>query len=511
MGITSIAQLIFRNRAKELEHYFTQPESLQRTMLQRLVLRAADTLYGTEHSFRNIITPTGIADYDAFRRLVPVNTYEELKEGIDRMRHGEKDILWPGQVKWYAKSSGTTNDKSKFIPVSKEGLQHIHYAGGTDTVVWYLQNNPKSRLFDGRALILGGSHSPNYNVADSLVGDLSAILIENINPLVNLVRVPDKKTALIGDFEKKRELIARQCLNKNVTNISGVPSWMMSVLTRVMELSGKTHLEEVWPNLEVFFHGGIAFTPYRKQYEQLITKPDMHYMETYNASEGFFGVQNDPHDPSMMLMIDYEVFYEFAPMDAIADDGSLMDPNKVVPLWGVEPGKNYAVIISTSCGLWRYLIGDTVIFTSAKPYKFIITGRTKSFINAFGEELIVDNAERGLHYACQQTGAEVREYTAAPVFRSEGVVPHHQWLIEFTREPEDLDAFARILDAKLQELNSDYEAKRFKDINMICLKIVKARCDQFNDWLKAKGKLGGQHKVPRLSNNRKIIEEILSN
>ena len=278
MGITSIARLGFIKRQRELEKHFTEPEALQHRVMGRLVGRAIDTKYGSEHSFASI------KSYEDFRKNIPVNTYEELKGDIDLMRHGEKDVLWPGKVRWYAKSSGTTNDKSKFIPVSAEGLKRIHYAGGTDVVAYYLQNNPKSRLFDGRALILGGSHSPNYNVAGSLVGDLSAILIENINPVVNLVRVPDKKTALISDFEVKREQIARQCLTKNVTNISGVPSWMMSVLSRVMDLSGKKYLQEVWPNLEVFFHGGIAFTPYRKQYEQLITKSDMNYMETYNAS-----------------------------------------------------------------------------------------------------------------------------------------------------------------------------------------------------------------------------------
>ena len=472
-------------------------------MLRHLIERATDTKYGMDHVFSHT------KSYEDFVRNVPVNTYEELKDYIDLMRHGKKDVLWPGAVKWYAKSSGTTNDKSKFIPVSHEGLQRLHYAGGTDVVVWYLQNNPKSRLFDGRALILGGSHMPNYNVEGSLVGDLSAILIENINPLVNLVRVPDKKTALISDFEVKRDRIARQCLTKNVTNISGVPSWMMSVLMRVMELSGKQHLEEVWPNLEVFFHGGIAFTPYRRQYEQLITSPNMKYMETYNASEGFFGIQNDPADSAMMLMLDYDCYYEFAPMEAIDDNGQLTDPSKVVPLEGIEVGRNYAMIISTSCGLWRYMIGDTVKFTSKRPYKFHITGRTKSFINAFGEELIVDNAEKGLQYACAQTGAEVKEYTAAPVFRSEGVIPHHQWVIEFAKEPDSLERFTTLLDRRLQELNSDYEAKRFKDINMVELKIVKARPGLFEDWLRSKGKLGGQHKVPRLANNRKHIEEIL--
>ncbi len=503
MGITSIAKLAFRKRQKELERHFTQPLDLQNDVLKRLVGTATDTKYGREHIF------SATRNYEDFRFNVPVNTYEELKDSIDIMRHGSRDVLWPGTVKWYAKSSGTTNDKSKFIPVSHEGLERIHYAGGTDVVAFYLQNNPKSRLFDGKALILGGSHIPNYNVEGSLVGDLSAILIENINPLVNLVRVPDKKTALISDFEVKRDLIARQCLKKNVTNLSGVPSWMMSVLVRVMELSGKQHLEEVWPNLEVFFHGGIAFTPYRAQYERLITKPGMNYMETYNASEGFFGIQNDPSDASMLLMLDYDVFYEFAPMEAIDDAGNLTDDSLVVPLEGVETGRNYAMIISTSCGLWRYMIGDTVRFTSVKPYKFVITGRTKSFINAFGEELIVDNAEQGLLYACRNTGAEVREYTAAPVFMDSDARCRHQWLVEFSKEPEDLAEFARLLDGRLQQLNSDYEAKRFKNITLQPLELVKARPELFNDWLRSKGKLGGQHKVPRLSNSRKHIEELL--
>lgn len=501
MGITSIAQLAFRKRQRQLEKHFTEPLDLQEQVRRELIHKATDTKFGREHVF------SMTRNYEDFRANIPVNTYEELKDYIDLMRHGSADILWPGTVKWYAKSSGTTNDKSKFIPVSHEGLQHIHYAGGTDVVAFYLQNNPKSRLFDGKALILGGSHMPNYNVEGSLVGDLSAILIENINPLVNLVRVPDKSTALICDFELKRDLIAKYCLDKNVTNLSGVPSWMMSVLVRVMELSGKKHLQEVWPNLEVFFHGGIAFTPYRKQYEQLITKPDMHYMETYNASEGFFGIQNDPADPAMLLMLDYGVYYEFAPMDAIDDNGQLTDAEKVVPLEGVETGRNYAMIISTSCGLWRYLIGDTVKFTSVHPYKFIITGRTKSFINAFGEELIVDNAEKGLLYACQQTGAEVSEYTAAPVFMDENARCRHQWLIEFNKEPQDMAQFASLLDERLQQLNSDYEAKRHS--TMVPLEVIKARKGLFNDWLKAKGKLGGQHKVPRLANTRKHIDELL--
>lgn len=498
MGITSIARFYFHKRQKELERHRKEGVQMQAEVLKSLLDRASDTEYGRDHIFNMT------RSYEEFAHNVPVNTYEELKGDIDRMRHGEKDILWPGVVKWYAKSSGTTNDKSKFIPVSDVGLENIHYQGGNDAVAMYLQNNPKSRLFDGKSLILGGSHSSNYNVDGSLVGDLSAILIENINPIVNLVRVPDKRTALISDFEVKRDKIAEICLHKNVTNISGVPSWMMSVLQRVMELSGKQHLEEVWPNLEVFFHGGIAFTPYRKAYEQLITSPNMHYMETYNASEGFFGLQNDPQDKSMLLMLDYDVFYEFIPMDEFGKENPT-----VVPLEGVKVGVNYAMIISTSCGLWRYLIGDTVRFTSRNPYKFVITGRTKHFINAFGEELIIDNAEKGLQYACKKHGAQVREYTAAPVFRDEHTIPHHQWVIEFSCPPDDVEAFADTLDARLQQLNSDYEAKRYKDINMVRLKIVVAQDGLFERWMRKRGKLGGQNKVPRLSNSREHIDELL--
>ena len=493
MSLTQIIGNVFKPRQKALEKHLKGGEALQRAVLEHLIHTAKDTEYGRNHAFDNI------KDYEQFTAMVPVNTYEELKGDIDRMRHGERDVLWPGRVRWYAKSSGTTNDKSKFIPVSDEGLQKIHYAGGRDSVALYLRNNPKSRMFDGKGLILGGSYAPNYNVAGSLVGDLSAILIENINPLANLVRIPKKKTALISDFEIKRDKIAREAMNKNVTNISGVPSWMLSVLTRMMEISGKTHLEEVWPNIEMFFHGGVAFTPYRKQYEQLITSPKMHYMETYNASEGFFGLQNDPNDKSMLLMLDYDVFYEFIPMDG----------GDAVPLWGVETGKNYAMVISTCCGLWRYEIGDTIQFTSTNPYKFIITGRTKHFINAFGEELIVDNAEKGLAYACEKTGAEVSEYTAAPVFMDANAKCRHQWLIEFAKRPDDLQQFSDLLDQRLQEVNSDYEAKRYKDITLQPLEIIVARQNLFNDWLKLRGKLGGQHKVPRLSNSRDTIEQLL--
>ena len=524
MSITGIARRFFAPRWHELERYAHEGEELQRQVLSRLISRARDTEFGRYHRFCDMKT------YEDFVNSTPVNSYEELKEQIDRMRRGEADVLWPGRVKWYAKSSGTTNDKSKFIPVSKEGLKRLHYRGGADVVAIYLRNNPESRMFDGRGLILGGSHQPNYDLPGSLVGDLSAILIENINPLVNLVRVPSKETALLSDFEQKRDRIAREAMTKNVTNLSGVPSWMLSVLNRVMELTGKTHLEEVWPNLEVFFHGGVAFTPYREQYQQLITSPKMHYMETYNASEGFFGIQDDPKDKSMLLMLDYDVFYEFLPIEGLNVEGEgwkenttstetangktiLPPPSSLhptpVPLWGVKKGKNYAMLISTSCGLWRYMIGDTIQFTSTDPYKFIISGRTKSFINAFGEELIVDNAEQGLAYACQQTGAQVLEYTAAPVFMDANAKCRHQWLIEFATPPQDLQRFADLLDARLKEVNSDYEAKRYKDITLQPLEIVVARPGLFNDWLKQKGKLGGQHKVPRLNNSREQMEELL--
>lgn len=498
MNTTRLIGKLFAPRQKALDAYATRAVALQDAVLRRLLSEAAGTEWGRAHQY------AGIRSYEDYRRLVPVQTYDDVKPYIERMQHGESDVLWKGQVRWYAKSSGTTNDKSKFIPVSPDGLKRIHYAGGTDCVASYLRNNPDSRFFSGKGLILGGSHAPNYNLKDSLVGDLSAILIQNVNPLVNLIRVPKKEIALLSDFEVKRDRIARSTIGKNVTNLSGVPSWMLSVLRRVLELTGKDSLEQVWPNLEVFFHGGVAFAPYREQYRQLIRSDRMHYVETYNASEGFFGVQTDPTDASMTLMVDYDVFYEFIPMDEFGK----ADPT-VVPLEGVETGKNYAMLISTSCGLWRYLIGDTVRFTRKDPYRFVITGRTKHFINAFGEELIVDNAEKGLEVACAGTGAQIADYTAAPVFMDSDAKCRHQWLIEFAVLPDSTERFARILDRALQQINSDYEAKRYKDITLQPLEVVVARKNLFHDWLKEKGKLGGQHKVPRLSNTREYIDELL--
>lgn len=497
MVSTKLVGKFFAPRRKKIELYNTQAEALQEQVFRKLIKNAAHTEWGTKYDYAHI------QSYSDFQR-VPIQTYEDIKGDVDRMRHGEKNILWPGQVKWYAKSSGTTNDKSKFIPVSPDGLKNIHYMGGKDAVSLYLGINPDSKFFSGKGLILGGSHSPNYNLKDSLVGDLSAILIQNINPLVNLIRVPSKEIALLSEFEEKVERIADTTIHQNVTNLSGVPSWMLAVIKRILEKTGAKHLNEVWPNLEVFFHGGVCFTPYREQYKQIITSDKMHYMETYNASEGFFGLQNDLTDPAMLLMIDYDVFYEFIPLEEIDNT----HPN-IVPLTGVEVGKNYAIVISTSCGLWRYILGDTVKFTQKDPYKFIISGRTKHFINAFGEELMVDNAEKGLARACAATGAQVLEYSAAPVFMDANAKCRHQWLIEFSTMPDSVEHFRHVLDTSLQEINSDYEAKRHKDITLQELELIVARPNLFHDWLKEKGKLGGQHKVPRLSNNRDYIEEML--
>ena len=499
MNLTYLTRPYFERRYRQIIRHTLHAEQTQRRVLARLLAQAAHTAWGQQYGYGRL------QGYEDFAQAVPVTTYDDLKGYIDRMRHGEPDLLWRGRVKWYAKSSGTTHDKSKFIPVSPQELHDTHYAGGRDALAIYLHHHPESRIFSGRALILGGSHAPNYNLPNSLVGDLSAILIENINPVVNLIRTPDKATALLPDFEEKRDRIARIAMRQPITNLSGVPSWMLSVLTRVQELTGETDLSRVWPGLEVFFHGGVSFTPYREQYRRIIRSPRMHYLETYNASEGFFGLQTDPSDPAMTLMTDYGVFYEFIPLHTLGTPDE-----RAVPLWVVEADTNYAMLISTSGGLWRYQIGDTVRFTDPARARFVISGRTKSFINAFGEELIVDNAERGLEAACRATGAEVEEYTAAPVFMDEAGHCRHQWLIEFRRRPADMAAFATALDHALQAVNSDYEAKRYKNITLQPLEVVEARPGLFNHWLKENGKLGGQHKVPRLANDRHLIEPLLT-
>lgn len=499
MNITRLLNNIyFSPRLKEIERYDNHAGELQQRVLQRLIRLAAGTEWGKKYDYATIRT------YEEFRKRLPIQTYEEIKPYVTRLRTGEQNLLWPSEIRWFAKSSGTTNDKSKFLPVSRESLQDTHYQGGKDAVAIYLGGNPESRFFSGKGLILGGSHAPNLNTNRSLVGDLSAILIENINPLVNLIRVPSKHTALMEHFEPKMEAIANETLHANVTNLSGVPSWMLVLIRHILEKSGRQGLEEVWPNLEVFFHGGVSFTPYREQYKEVIRSHRMHYVETYNASEGYFGTQNDPADPSLLLMVDYGIFYEFIPLEEVGKE----QPHAYC-LEEVETGRNYAMVISTSAGLWRYMIGDTVKFTSRNPYKFIITGRTKHFINAFGEELIVDNAEKGLAKACAETGAQVADYSAAPVFMDANAKCRHQWLIEFAKQPDDLRKFARILDDTLKAVNSDYEAKRQNDLALQPLEVIVARPGLFHDWLEQKGKLGGQHKIPRLSNTREYIEEML--
>ena len=498
MSKTKIAKAIFKPRLKEIDLYTNYAVDIQEEVLRNLLSAAKDTEWGKKYNF------SSIQSYDDFRSRLPIQTYDDVKPYVERMIAGEQNILWPSKIRFFAKSSGTTSDKSKFLPLSKESLKNIHYKGGQDVVTLYLQMNPESRMFSGKGLILGGSHAPSQPSANNLIGDLSAILIENINPIVNLIRVPCKKIALMDEWETKIEALVHSTMDQNITNLSGVPSWMLVVLKQILEIKGKSRIEEVWPNLEVFFHGGVAFTPYREQYNQIIQSSKMHYVETYNASEGFFGTQNNLLDPAMLLMVDYDIFYEFIPLEEIDEENP-----KVLSLGEVESNKNYALIISTSSGLWRYMIGDTIKFTNNRPFKFVITGRTKHFINAFGEELIIDNAEKGLAKACKATGAQVAEYSAAPVYMDENAKCRHQWLIEFEKDPDSLNAFAKILDESLKELNSDYEAKRSKDIALQPLEIIVARKGLFYDWLSKKGKLGGQHKVPRLSNTRTYIEEML--
>ena len=498
MNITKIISKAFDSRLKEIDLYNNQAGEIQHQVLTKLVSRAAQTEWGKKYDYKSI------RNYDDFKNRLPIQTYEEVKPYVERLRAGEQNLLWPSEIRWFAKSSGTTNDKSKFLPVSQDSLNDIHYRGGKDAAALYFRINPESHFFSGKGLILGGSHSPNLNSNHSLVGDLSAILIQNVSPLINLIRVPSKKIALMDEWESKIEAIANSTIPVNVTNLSGVPSWYLVLIKRILEKTGKRSLEEVWPNLEVFFHGGVAFTPYREQYKQVIHKPDMHYVETYNASEGYFGTQNDLSDPSMLLMIDYGIFYEFIPLEEVGKENPL-----TYCLEEIELNRNYALVISTSSGLWRYMIGDTVRFTSKNPYKFVITGRTKHFINAFGEELIVDNAEKGLAKACAATGALVSEYSAAPVFMDKQAKCRHQWIIEFAKMPDSIDKFASVLDATLKEVNSDYEAKRWKDIALQPLEVVVARKGLFHHWLALKGKLGGQHKVPRLSNTREYIETML--
>ena len=496
--LTQTISLLFRHRQTEIGRFGQDIDHIQRKQLPALRSTARKTEWGLKYDYKSI------RSYSDFCQRLPLQTYDEIKPYVTRMINGERNILWPSVVRWYAKSSGTTNDKSKFLPVTPEILKGCHYKGGFDCVAIYLRNNPESRFFSKKGLILGGSHSPSPLNSEAHQGDLSAVLLQNLNPLVNLIRVPKKPIILMDEWESKIKAIVKNTWNKDVNSLSGVPSWMLVLIKAVLKKTGREYLTDVWPNLEVFFHGGISFEPYREQYKTLIPSNKMHYMETYNASEGFFGLQDDPTDPSLLMMPDYGIFYEFIPMNEVGNTHPT-----VLPLESVETGKNYAMVITTSGGLWRYQIGDTVRFTSLFPHKFVISGRTKHFINAFGEELIVDNAERGLARACVVSGAQVVDYSAAPVFMDKHAKCRHQWLIEFAQMPDSLEKFAKVLDDTLKEVNSDYEAKRQNNLALQPLEIIVARPNLFHDWLDSKGKLGGQHKVPRLSNTREYIEEML--
>jgi hypothetical protein len=495
--IPQTLQLLNRGRIKQIAHFRKYPAETQNRSLFDLLAKAAGTEWGRNYDYPSI---TSVKD---FQSRVPVQSYEDIIPYVERLRNGEPDILWPGKIKWFAKSSGTTSSKSKFIPITRDGLENCHYKGSKDCLTIYTLNNPDTKIFHGKALILGGSHRINRDSDHSLYGDLSAILIENTPPWFDLFRTPKKEIALLEDFEQKLELITKATINSNVTSLSGVPSWFLTLIKYVLEFTGKSNLIDVWPNLEVFFHGGISFTPYRELYKNLICSERMKYMETYNASEGFFGIQDDPSSNELLLMLDYGIFFEFIPADKA---GISSAPSYTIS--EVEKGVNYAIVISTNCGLWRYMIGDTVVFTSLDPYKFRISGRTKHFINAFGEEVIIDNADKALDAACKATGAIIIEYTAGPVFMGASSKGTHEWLIEFEKEPPDLSKFTVVLDDTLKSLNSDYEAKRYKDLNLVLPVVRPVARGSFNNWLRSKNKLGGQNKVPRLSNNREYIEEM---
>ena len=494
--INSILSLFTQKRLAQIDYFKANPIQVQRETLQALLQKAVNTEYGQKYHFNTILTA------EQYRQRLPIVHYEDVQDEIRQMMEGKNNLLWTEEVKWFAKSSGTTDARSKFIPVSPSILEDCHFRGGRDVISIFNKLYPNSAVFNGKTLALGGSSEISKTNQNCHFGDLSAILISNTPFWVNRMKTPDSSIMLMGDWEKKIEKICEITIKEDVRCLAGVPSWFLTVIHKILEKSGKSHLHEVWPNLELFIHGGISFTPYREQYKNLLPDPKMKYMETYNASEGFFGIQDDPEDTSMLLMLDYQVYYEFLPMS----EWHKPHPQTLM-LEEVQTGVNYALIITTSSGLWRYMIGDTIMFTSTRPYKFKITGRTKLFINAFGEELIIDNATEALKRTCKQTQAEVLEFTAAPIFMEDGQKGAHEWIIEFKTLPQNLEEFTQLLDHHIQQLNSDYEAKRL--LSLECLRLHVARPNLFNDWLKEKGKLGGQHKVPRLWNDRTHIEELL--
>lgn len=498
-NFTPLVRPLFENRIRRSLRFIDYGDVVQREQLYELIGQASFTEFGQKYKFIDSLT------YDQFRERVPLHSYEDLKPAIMRMVAGEKNVLWRGVTMRFAQSSGTSDGKSKYIPITNDSLSRCHYQGGFDVVAHYLNLVPDSRIFAGKSFILGGSFANELKLKPGVrVGDLSANLIENINPVANLVRIPGKRIALMEDWEQKLPALVDSSINENVTNISGVPSWFLTVIEEVMRRKGVKCIHEVWPNLEVFFHGGISFEPYRDRYMQLCDASRMHYLETYNASEGFFAVQTSWESNAMMLLLDVGVFYEFIPVEDAESDNP-----RVLPLWEVEKGKTYALVITANNGLWRYKIGDTVRVEQTAPVKIRIAGRTRHYINAFGEELMVYNADEAIKRACRDTGAAVADYTAAPVYAAEGKHGHHQWLVEFSVPPKDTEQFAESLDSHLKELNSDYEAKRYKGIFLDGPEITVAREGVFERWLGETGKLGGQRKVPRLSNDRALISQLL--
>jgi hypothetical protein len=488
-----------KKRYHQIELFMKYPHEVQAEWFNELIDSGSETEWGKKHDYASL---RSLAD---FKKAVPVSDYDGLKPYIERIMKGEQNVLWPTEIKWFAKSSGTTSDKSKFIPISKESLEDCHYKGGKDMISIYYNHKPDSRIFSGRALVLGGSSTVNQLNKDSYYGDLSAVIIRNLPFWAEFQRTPSMEVALMEEWEEKLEKMAQITARQDITSISGVPSWTLVLLRRVLEITGKDYISEVWPNLEMFAHGGVSFDPYRKQYRNILNSEMVTYLETYNASEGFFGIQDQfDGDNSMLLMLDYGIFYEFMPMEELGKDHP-----ETLSLHEVETGVNYALIISTNGGLWRYQIGDTIEFTSLDPYRIRVTGRTKHFINAFGEELIVDNAEKALSIACEKTKAIVKDYTAAPVYMEGNSKGSHEWAIEFSQEPESFEFFKDTFDNALKSQNSDYEAKRYKSFVLSEPIIHKLPAGTFYDWMKKRGKLGGQNKVPRLSNNRKYIDEIL--
>ncbi len=497
--VNSIATWFLKKRIHQIDLFLKYPIEVQEELLKGLINKSKHTEIGNQYDFNSIKT------YADFAKSVPVTTYEDNESNYERARKGESNIFWPTPIKWFAKSSGTTNAKSKFLPVSNESLEDCHYAASKDLLCLYLNNNPDSELFLGKSLRLGGSKEL-YKENGTVFGDLSAILIDNMPFWAEFSSTPSNEVSLMPDWETKMQAIVDKTINENVTSLLGVPSWVLVLLNQVLESTGKNNLFEIWPNLEVYFHGGVSFDPYLEQYKKLLPKNNFLYYETYNASEGFFAIQDRNNSKELLLMLDYGIFYEFIPMDTYDSSEEI-----IIPLSDVELGKNYAIVITTNAGLWRYKIGDTIRFTSINPFRIKVTGRTKHHINVFGEELIIENAEVALRKAAKLTHSEIIDYTAGPIFMEGKEKGAHEWIIEFKKQPDDSATFNKLLDAFLQESNSDYEAKRYNNTTLKPPKIHTARKDLFKDWLKQNDKLGGQHKIPRLSNSREFLEKLLKN